>query len=211
MRTIASRLSPPKRPPWSVDRRDPKPLFRSISNRARRRQALVACVALVAALGLAPQASAADRPDATMPTATPAERAGASDLTLAPELSFTDDSSAAFPIRGRNLARGELAGDRPTAIFFGAAHCWNTNREAERLVQVYRKRGDAVRFLVVDVEHPSPEQRALVKRFYSGSIPTIAVVDAQGNVVYDQAGETAATRGDATALDEIVDQALKSR
>lgn len=136
---------------------------------------------------------------------------GATDLDLAPDLSFTDDSSAAFPIRGKSLANGELATDRPTAIFFGAAHCWNTNREAERLVQVYRKRGDAVRFLIVDVEHPSPDQRALVERLYSGSIPTVAVLDPQGAVLYDRAGETAATRGDATALDAIVEKALSPR
>nr|MDQ2970564.1 hypothetical protein [Acidobacteriota bacterium] len=53
---------------------------------------------------------------------------GARNLTLAPKLSFTDDSSANFPIRGEGLGDGRIASDRPTAIFFGTAHCWNTNR-----------------------------------------------------------------------------------
>jgi hypothetical protein len=55
---------------------------------------------------------------------------GARNLTLAPNLSFTDDSSSNFPIRGENLQEGKIASDRPTAIFFGTSHCWNTNREA---------------------------------------------------------------------------------
>src|SRR5437764_11318 len=86
---------------------------------------------------------------------------GASALTLAPDLSFTDDSSSNFPIRGDDLADGRVATDRPTVIFFGTSHCWNTNREAERLVRLYRDRKDTARFLVVDLNHPSTDQRAV--------------------------------------------------
>src|SRR5947209_16753426 len=39
---------------------------------------------------------------------------GARNLTLAPNLSFTDDSSVNFPIRGENLEDGRIASDRPT-------------------------------------------------------------------------------------------------
>jgi len=87
---------------------------------------------------------------------------GAKELRLAPGLSFTDDSSSAFPIRGKNLEDGKIASDRPTAIFLGTSHCWNTNREAERFVALYKKRKDEARFLVVDLHEPSPEQRPLV-------------------------------------------------
>lgn len=64
-------------------------------------------------------------------------------LTLAPNLSFVDDSSDNFPIRGENLEEGKIALDRPTAIFFGTALCWNTNREAERFVAVSARSGRA--------------------------------------------------------------------
>jgi hypothetical protein len=120
---------------------------------------------------------------------------GASNLTLAPDLSFTDDSSRHFPIRGENLKDGKIASDRPTAIFFGTSHCWNTNREAERFVALAGKQKDAVRFLVVDLDHPSREQKPLVARFYRGYIPTLAFLDASGSVVYNRSGETAARRG----------------
>lgn len=132
---------------------------------------------------------------------------GATNLSLAPGLSFTDDSSSAFPIRGENLSDGKIASDRATAIFFGTAHCWNTNREAERFVALYRARSEEARFLVVDVAKPSDSQRALLARFYRGLIPTLAFLDRKGNVVYNRAGESARERGDTSKLEEILKNA----
>jgi hypothetical protein len=132
---------------------------------------------------------------------------GARNLTLAPNLSFTDDSSSNFPIRGENLQEGKIASDRPTAIFFGTSHCWNTNREAERFVALAAREEEAVRFLVVDLDHPSREQKALVSRFYRGYIPTLAFLDASGKPVYNRSGETANRRGDTSGLDEILKKA----
>jgi hypothetical protein len=133
---------------------------------------------------------------------------GARNLTLAPNLSFTDDSSSNFPIRGENLEEGKIASDRPTAIFFGTSHCWNTNREAERFVALAAREKDAVRFLVVDLDHPSRGQKALVSRFYRGYIPTLAVLDASGKTVYNRSGETANRRGDTSGLEDILRKAF---
>jgi hypothetical protein len=132
---------------------------------------------------------------------------GAANLALAPNLSFTDDSSANFPIRGENLGDGKIASDRPTAIFFGTSHCWNTAREAERFVAVFAKEKGAVRFLVVDLDHPTREQKPLVSRFFHGYIPTLAVLDASGRMVYNRSGETASRRGDTQGLEEILRKA----
>jgi len=149
---------------------------------------------------------ASDKGGAPLVVAAPGP-GGARDLTLAPNLSFTDDSSSNFPIRGKNVEDGRIASDRPTAIFFGTSHCWNTNREAERFVALYAKTGEAARFLVVDLDHPSPDQRVLVSRFYRGSIPTLAFLDRSGKVVYNDAGETARQRGDTSRLEEILRKA----
>jgi hypothetical protein len=135
---------------------------------------------------------------------------GAAKLMLAPELSFVDDSSSNFPISGENLKDGKIASDRPTAIFFGTSHCWNTAREAERFVALYAKEKDAVRFLVVDLDHTSSEQKPLVARFYSGFIPTLAFLDAKGNVVYNRSGETAKERGDIGGLEELLRRAKRA-
>ena len=132
----------------------------------------------------------------------------ADDLHLAPGLSFTDDSSDAFPIRGRHLADATTGDGKATIVFFGASNCWNTNREAERLVSLYPKYKDRVRFVVVDVAHPSDAQKQLVAKHYTGSIPTLVVLAPDGSVVYGRAGETAATRGDAQPLAAIIETAL---
>ena len=131
----------------------------------------------------------------------------ASDLHLAPDLSFTDDSSSNFPIAGNSIADGAVAGDRATIMFFGTAHCWNTTREAERLVALYPKYRDQIDFVIVDVNHPSSSQEPLVAKYYHGYIPTIAVIDRKGEVIYDRAGETASTRGDTSKLDSLLNSA----
>lgn len=139
--------------------------------------------------------------------ATEAASPSATDLKLAPGLSFSDDSSPNFPIEGKNLSDGSLANDHATVIFFGTANCWNTAREAERLVLVYRQYKDKIHFVVVDLRSPSVAQRGLIARYYHGYIPTIAVIDSRGNVLYDRAGETASQRGDASNLQKLLDSA----
>jgi hypothetical protein len=131
----------------------------------------------------------------------------ATDLKLAPALSFSDDSSPNFPIEGKNLSDGSVAADHATVIFFGTANCWNTAREAERLVQLYPRYKDKIRFDVVDLRNPSLAQRPLIARYYHGYIPTIAVIDSKGNLLYDRAGETASERGDTSNLQKLLDSA----
>jgi hypothetical protein len=133
---------------------------------------------------------------------------GADHLRLAPGLSFTDDSSDSFPIRGDRLDDADVLSGRANVIFFGAAHCWNTNREAERLVALYPKYEDRVRFLIVDVNHPSPAQRPLLQTYYRGAIPTLVIVARDGTVLYAEAGETSRVRGDTRALDSLIRSAI---
>src|SRR5262249_52061412 len=149
-------------------------------------------VALVAILGLG-SLSSAD---------------GADNLRLAPRLSFTDDSSDNFPIRGGHLEDADSRPGRATVMFFGAAHCWNTNREAERLVALYAKSHARVTFIIVDVNRPSPPQRPLLKTYYHGAIPTLVILARDGGLLYAQAGETARTRGDTHALDSLIRRAV---
>jgi hypothetical protein len=133
-------------------------------------------------------------------------RAGAaSGLKLAPQLSFNNDSSPNFPIQGENLSEGSIAPGEATVIFFGTSNCWNTSREAERLVTLYPLFRNQIHFVVVDLNNVAPEQQALVSRYYHGYIPTIAAIDSKGNVIYDRAGETASTRGDTSNLQRLLD------
>jgi len=132
----------------------------------------------------------------------------ADNLTLAPGLSFTDDSSDNFPVRGDHLADAEVVEGRAAVVFFGASNCWNTAREAERLVTLYPKFRDRVSFIVVDVNHPSEAQRPLLKAHYKGYIPTLVVLSRSGRVLYARSGETADKRGDTSALEALVSKAV---
>jgi hypothetical protein len=129
----------------------------------------------------------------------------ASGLNLAPELSFDDDSSPNFPIQGQNLSEGSIASGEATVIFFGTANCWNTAREAERLVKLYPQFRNRIHFVIVDLRNVAPEQVPLVSHYYHGYIPTISAIDSSGNVIYDRAGETASTRGDTSDLQRLLD------
>jgi hypothetical protein len=131
----------------------------------------------------------------------------ATDLQLAPDLSFTDDSSSNFPIAGNALGDATIAQDRATILFFGTAHCWNTNREAERLVTLYPKYRDKIDFVIVDVDHLSSAQRELAARYYRGYIPTVTVIDSKGTVIYNHAGETGSSRGDTSKLEALLNSA----
>jgi hypothetical protein len=133
---------------------------------------------------------------------------GADNLRLAPGLSFMDDSSDNFPIRGDHLEDAESRPGQATVMFFGASHCWNTNREAERLVALYPKYHDRVSFIIIDVNRPSPSQRPLLKIYYRSSIPTLVILTRGGALLYAQAGETARTRGDTHALDSLITRAV---
>jgi hypothetical protein len=128
----------------------------------------------------------------------------ADDLTLAPDLSFTDDSSANFPIAATNMSDAAIAADRATIIFFGTAHCWNTNREAERLVSLYPRYRGRVNFIVVDLNHATGAQLTLMAKYYHGYIPTIAVIDRHGRLLYDCAGETSSECGDTAHLESMI-------
>jgi hypothetical protein len=90
-------------------------------------------------------------------------------------------------------------------IFFGTSNCWNTAREAERLVKLYPQFRDRIRFVIVDLHNVAPEQETLVSHYYHGYIPTITAIDSQGKVIYDRAGETASTRGDTSNLQRLLD------
>jgi hypothetical protein len=131
----------------------------------------------------------------------------ASDLKLAPDLSFDNDSSSSFPIRGDNLTDASVVADQAIIIFLGTAHCWNTSREAERLVKLYPQYRNRVHFVIVDLNKLAPGQDQLVERYYHGYIPTIAVIDPHGKLLYDRAGETASIRGDTSNLQRILDRA----
>ena len=75
------------------------------------------------------------------------------------------------------------------------------------MVKLYPQYRNKIDFVVVDLNRVSPEQQRLVSRYYRGAIPTVAVLDSKGNLLYDRAGETADNRGDTSNLQKLLDSA----
>jgi hypothetical protein len=112
-------------------------------------------------------------------------------LKLRPGVSFTQDIENGFPIEGTNLDDCKISTTVPTLVFFGASGDLNTNRQAKRLVDLYKKTSPrAVKFVVIDVDHPvNDDAKALVKNDYKGFIPSQVIFDKHGKNVWSHDGE----------------------
>lgn len=71
----------------------------------------------------------------------------------------------------------------------------------------YAKFRNRLHFVIIDLRNVTTQQETLVNQYYHGYIATIAVIDSQGRLIYDRAGETAATRGDTNNLQLLLDSA----
>src|ERR1700733_13172880 len=120
----------------------------------------------------------------------------AEDLQLRPGVSFGQDIDNGFPLIGKKMDDAVIEPGREALIFFGAAGDLNTNRQAKRLVELYRKELDrkeqdhGLKFIVVDVDHPvGDDGKKLIKTHYKGYIPCQVLVDKNGRVSWNQIGE----------------------
>ena len=112
-------------------------------------------------------------------------------LKLRPGISFYQDVDSGFPIVAEKMDDLKIEPGRPTLIFFGAAGDLNTNRQARRIVDLYRRYHDtALKFLLIDVDHCQISQaQQLLKEYYGGYIPAQVVLDKAGRKVWSQIGE----------------------
>jgi hypothetical protein len=140
----------------------------------------------------------------------------AEDLQLRPGVSFGQDIDNGFPIVGKKMDDAVLEPGRAALIFFGAAGDLNTNRQAKRVVELYRKvlerresdrkeldrkeldrkesdrkeLDNDLKFIVVDVDHPlNDDGKKLIKAHYRGYIPYQVLIDKEGRVCWNQIGE----------------------
>ena len=72
-------------------------------------------------------------------------------------------------------------------------------------MNLYNKYRGRVQFVVIDLDHKlSPAQQELVKKYFTGSIPHVVVLDRSGNAVYNSAGEV-----EEGTIEALLDKALK--
>ena len=61
-----------------------------------------------------------------------------------------------------------------------------------------------MQFVIIDLDKTrSAEQQQLVKKYYTGYIPHVLVLDAKGSAVYNEAGEVSESKM-ASILDELL-------
>ncbi len=114
----------------------------------------------------------------------------AENLRLKDGISFVQDTDNGFPIVGDKMDDASLEDNKPTLIFFGAAGDLNTNRQAKRLVDLYKKIQDKVKVIVIDVDHPANASVVkLIKTYYKGYIPLNVVLDKTGKLSSSHSGE----------------------
>ncbi|MBI4533111.1 MAG: hypothetical protein HY711_04115 [Candidatus Melainabacteria bacterium] len=101
-----------------------------------------------------------------------------------------------------------LAKDRPTIIFFGASGDLNTNRQARRIVDLYKcYKNSPVKFIVIDVDKPVNSQaRELIKNYYHGFIPFQIILNKDNSKYWSQIGEV-----DQHLLQVQIDKALQQQ
>ena len=127
----------------------------------------------------------------------------ADELKLNPHLDYASDSIDGPLITGSDLQGGVEAG-KPNYIIIYGEGCYNSKRQARRTVELYEKYKGRVHFVVVDLDKAHSEaQQHLIDMYYQNSIPDLIVLDAQGQPVYNQAGEQ-----DEAVLSQVFDKAL---
>jgi hypothetical protein len=104
----------------------------------------------------------------------------------------------------RALDAGFIAGKPAYVILYGEA-CYNSKRQARRTVDLYNKYKDVVQFVIIDLDHHlSPSQDELKKKYYTGYIPQVVVLDNAGTPLYNSSGEV-----DASVISNLLDKALR--
>lgn len=129
----------------------------------------------------------------------------AEDLKLKKGISFISDTDSGFPIEANKIQDAQLETDKATMVFFGASGDLNTNRQAKRLVDLYKQnQAKQVKFILIDVDHPAnPQALTLIRNHYKGYIPFEVILDKQGKVAWSQIGEV-----ETSVLSEQLDKAL---
>lgn len=115
----------------------------------------------------------------------------ADNLRLRDGISYFHDLDQGFPIVADNLDDVALPPGKPAFLFFGAPGDLNCNRQAKRVVDLYKKyKTTQLKFILINVdEPPNDAARQLIKKHYSGYIPTELFFDSTGKQSWTHAGE----------------------
>ena len=125
-------------------------------------------------------------------------------LKLNPKLDYTSDSQDGPLLTGEHMDKGFVPGKPAYVIIYGEA-CYNSKRQARRTVDLYEKYKNEVQFVIIDLDRRlSPAQDELKKKYYTGYIPHVVVLDSSGNPLHNSSGEV-----DSSVISSLLDKALR--
>ncbi|MBX9771141.1 MAG: hypothetical protein K2X29_07205 [Candidatus Obscuribacterales bacterium] len=115
----------------------------------------------------------------------------AEDLRLRDGISYYQDTDTGFPILANKIDDTAPEAGQPTFIFFAASGDLNSNRQAKRVVDLYKHcKENKIKFVIIDVDHAKTESaKQLLKNFYQGYIPQEVLLDKNGQKVWSANGE----------------------
>jgi hypothetical protein len=113
------------------------------------------------------------------------------DLDLISDISYVHDLDRGFPIIGKKMDDVAIEKGKATFLFLGASGDLNTNRQAKRLISLYKKYREAnIKFIVIDVDRPINNQaKSMINTYYQGYIPYQAVFDKNSKLTWSYSGE----------------------
>jgi hypothetical protein len=114
---------------------------------------------------------------------------GAENLQVNPRLNYSSDSDDGPLLSGERLGDGPRRG-QPNYVLMYSRTCHNSKLQARRTAELYRKYRGRVHFVIIDLDaERTPEQQELVREYYLGYAPHVAVFGASGEALYDRWGE----------------------
>ncbi len=127
------------------------------------------------------------------------------DLTINRKLRYGSDSNDGPLITGKDLDYAKLSTQKPSHIIFHHRECYNSKRQAKRTVELYDKFKEKVNFIVIDLDEVrNKDQVGLKRKYYTHYIPHVTILNKNGKVIYDRAGEVSTDK-----LSDILESAIK--
>ena len=94
---------------------------------------------------------------------------------------------------------------KPAYVLMYGEACYNSKRQARRTVELYEKYKGRVQFVIIDLDQRlAAPQEELKKKYYTGYIPHVVVLNSSGQALSNSSGEA-----DVAVLSQTLDKALR--
>lgn len=116
----------------------------------------------------------------------------AENLRLREGISYFHDLDQGFPIVAEKMDDVSIPEGKPVFLFFAASGDLNCNRQAKRVVDLYKKfKTTQLKFILINVDEPPNDAgKQLIKKYYTGYIPTEVFINTEGKVSWTHQGES---------------------